>query len=268
VRLEVSGATIGLGGRHIVEYVDLVVEPGQFVGLLGPNGSGKTTLLRSVYRALRPISGSVQVAGDDVWALSARASALRTAAVLQDGGGDFEFSVRETVQLGRVPHHGLLDRLTAEDAHVVASALRTAGAEHLAERPVRSLSGGERQRVHVARALAQGAPVVVLDEPTNHLDISAQLELLDLLRGLPLTVLAALHDLNLAAAYCDRIYVLKAGRVVAAGPTAEVLTTELVEEVYGVAAHRSTNPLTGRPTLHFGAAMTPTIDATTDGRRT
>jgi iron complex transport system ATP-binding protein len=257
MRVELTDVSLELAGRVIVENASLHAAEGQFVGLIGPNGSGKTTLLRAVYRALEPVGGQVRVGGEDVWRLSARASAQRTAVVLQNGGSDFEFSVREVVGLGRVPHHGLFDRSTGSDADIVEQTMATAGVTHLAERLVTTLSGGERQRVYLARALAQRTPVVVLDEPTNHLDISAQFDLLNLISGLPVTVFAALHDLNLAAAYCDVIYVLADGHVVAHGAPADVLTPETVRRVYGVEAHCTTNPLTGRMALHFAQAALP-----------
>lgn len=253
MHVAVEAVSVDIAGRRIVTDGVLRAEPGTMVGLIGPNGSGKSTLLRTVYRALRPAAGRVLLDGEDVWRLPARAAAQRTAVVLQDDASEFEFTVREVVELGRVPHKRLLDRDTAADAAIVTDALARAGAADLADRLVSTLSGGERQRVFLARALAQQTPVLVLDEPTNHLDVSAQLQLLDLLARLPATVVAALHDLNLAAAYCDEIYVLVGGRVLTHGPTRDVLTPDLVRDVYGIAAHRTTNPLTGRPALHFAA---------------
>jgi iron complex transport system ATP-binding protein len=256
MRVRAEGVAVEIGGHRIVSDGVLRAEPGTMVGLIGPNGSGKSTLLRTVYRALRPVAGRVLLGDDEVWRLTARAAARRTAVVLQDDPTEFEFTVREVVELGRVPHKRLLVRDTAADWAVVADALARAGVAGLADRLVSTLSGGERQRVFLARALAQQTPVLVLDEPTNHLDVSAQLQLLELLHRIPATVVAALHDLNLAAAYCDEVYVLVAGRVVTSGPVRDVLTPELIARVYGVTAHCSTNPLTGRLSLHF-AAGTP-----------
>ncbi|ODU00285.1 MAG: hypothetical protein ABS81_24145 [Pseudonocardia sp. SCN 72-86] len=251
MRVEVEGVDVEIAGRTIVAGAVLRAEPGTVVGLLGPNGSGKTTLLRTVHRALRPHAGTVHVGGDDVWRLAPRTAARRAAVVMQDDPTDFEFTVREVVELGRVPHQGLLSRDPAADAATVADAMRTARVDGLADRLISTLSGGERQRVFLARALAQSTPVLVLDEPTNHLDVRAQVELLELLRGLRVTVVAALHDLNLAAAYCDDVVVMRDGRVVAQGPMADVLVPDLVSRVYGVAAARGVNALTGRPSFTF-----------------
>ncbi|GAA1829403.1 ABC transporter ATP-binding protein [Pseudonocardia ailaonensis] len=251
MRVDAEGIDVEIAGRTVVAGAVLRAEPGTVVGLLGPNGSGKTTLLRTLHRVLRPAAGSVHIGGHDVWGLTPRAAARRTAVVLQDDPTDFEFTVREVVELGRVPHQGLLRRDPAGDAAAVDDAMAVARVDGLAERLVSTLSGGERQRVFLARALAQRTPVLVLDEPTNHLDIRAQLELLELVRGLGVTVVAALHDLNLAAAHCDDVVVLHGGRVRAHGPATDVLVPDLVSRVFDVAAARGTNPLTGRPMFMF-----------------
>jgi iron complex transport system ATP-binding protein len=258
MKVTFDAVTVTRGGERLVDGIALDVEAGRLVGIVGPNGSGKTTLLKTAYRAMRPSAGSVVVGSDDVWRMPARHGALRVAAVLQDDRTDFAFTVRETVETGRIPH-GRRSRRAEEE--IVDGAMRTAGVDAFADRLVGSLSGGERQRVFVARALAQQTPVIVLDEPTNHLDVSAQLELLELLRSLPVTVVAALHDLNLAAAYCDEVHVVHGGRVVASGPTSEVLTPETILQVYGVAAACATNPLTGRPAIFF--APSPRTDPNT-----
>jgi iron complex transport system ATP-binding protein len=221
----------------VLRGVRLEARAGDIVGLIGPNGSGKSTLLRTVYRSLRPTGGVVRVGGDDVWRLSPRTAARRTAAVLQDqGAGPTALTVAEVVALGRTPHHGLLGRDGAADQLAVEEALDTCGARRLADRDFGSLSGGERQRVLLARALAQRPRLLVLDELTNHLDIRARFELLDLIRAAGITTLAVLHDLDLAVRLCDRLVVLHEGAVAAAGPVLDVLTPAVFREVFGVRA--------------------------------
>lgn len=252
MKLELESVSVELGDVRIVSDVDLVVEPGELVGLIGPNGSGKSTLLRTIYRALRPCAGTVRLDGRDLWReLAPRAAARRTGAVMQETPGQFDFSVVEVVQMGRTPHKRLLEADDAHDEAVIADALRRVDMLDRAGRLFSTLSGGEKQRVLVARALAQETELLVLDEPTNHLDISHQLELLELIRELGLTTIAALHDLNLAATYCERLYVLADGKLVRHGRIAEVLTPGLIAEVFGVRAELGTHPITGLPHLAF-----------------
>jgi iron complex transport system ATP-binding protein len=253
MRLTVAGVHVALDRTPVLRDVDLAVEPGDFVGLVGPNGSGKSTLLRTVYRSLRPDAGVVRLGGDDVWALSARTAARRTAAVLQDGPAAGGLTVAEVVALGRTPHQGLFDRESARDRDTVADALARSGAAPFAHRVFASLSGGERQRVLLARALAQEPTLLVLDEPTNHLDIRARFELLSLIHELGITTLAVLHDLDLAARSCDRLIVLDAGRVVAAGPVVDALTGPVLRDVFGVNASTTRHP-DGVVRIHYAAA--------------
>ncbi len=252
MRLDLNGLAVTLDGVPILDSVDLAVDSGAFVAVLGPNGSGKSTLLRVVYRAIRPVRGSVCLNGDELWTLSAREAATRRAVVAQQASGG-DYTVSEIVSMGRSPHQGLLDLETHRDRKIVVDALRRVGMSHAVRRPMSTLSGGERQRVFIARALAQQAPLMVLDEPTNHLDLRSQLEVLRLTRSLGLTVLAALHDLNHALALADQVLVLDRGRVAAAGPPAEVLTPSLIGQVFGVDAQVGTHPLTGAAYLFFAA---------------
>ncbi|HWM36193.1 MAG TPA: ABC transporter ATP-binding protein [Streptomyces sp.] len=250
--LVVDGVTLTTQGAHrLVEDVSLTARPGEVIGLIGPNGSGKSSLLRAVYRALRPVIGQVRVDGTDAWSLPSRQLARTVAAVVQESGADFDLTVREVVAMGRTPHKRLLSGDTPEDAELIDSALATVDTTELADRPFDQLSGGERQRVLIARALTQQPSLLVLDEPTNHLDIRHQLEVLNALRRLPATVLIALHDLNLAAYYSDRLYVLHDGEVTASGPPAEILTPRLLAEIYGVASEVSIHPHTGAPQVTF-----------------
>ncbi|NJO82310.1 MAG: ABC transporter ATP-binding protein [Blastochloris sp.] len=246
MRLELTAVSWGVAEARIVREVSLDCPPGSFVGLIGPNGSGKSSLLRCVYRVLQPDAGTIHLDNDEVWELNARQAAQRIGVVLQEHSGEFDFSVREMVFMGRAPHKALFERDTAADLQIVEVALRKVNMLAFAERSFLTLSGGEKQRVLVARALAQQTRFLVLDEPTNHLDIRYQLEVLDLVRALGVTTIAALHDLNLAALYADRLYVLKEGALAASGPPEDVLTPELIQAVYGVRAEVAPHPATGR----------------------
>lgn len=248
MRLDIDEVTIEAAGARLADGVRLSAGSGAFVGLVGPNGSGKSTLLRSVYRALRPTSGVVRLDGEDLHAMDARAAARVLAALPQESSAEFDFTVAEVVAMGRLPHR---DRTAASDREICARAMTRTGVAHLADRGFPGLSGGEKQRVLIARALAQQPRVLVLDEPTNHLDIAHQLEVLSLVRADGLTVLAALHDLNLAAAHCDVLYVIAGGRIVASGPPRDVLRPPLLAEVFGVRAHPVPHPETGALQLLF-----------------
>ncbi|MFJ2773327.1 ABC transporter ATP-binding protein [Streptomyces sp. NPDC087300] len=249
--LRTEGLSYEIDGKLLVDGVDLTAAPGETVGVVGPNGSGKTTLLRCVYGTLRASRGRALLDGDDLGAMPAKARARRLATVPQDGQAAFELTVQQVVAMGRSPHKRFWEADTAADEELVRAALDRVGVAALSHRSFPSLSGGERQRALMARALVQRPTLVVLDEPTNHLDIRYQLEILSLVRELGTTNLLALHDLNLAAYYCDRLYVLNGGRLVVSGPPEEVLTAELLATVYGVTAEVSTHPVTGAPTVVY-----------------
>ncbi|MEU4508174.1 ABC transporter ATP-binding protein [Nonomuraea wenchangensis] len=238
-------------GRPIVDGITVDFPPGGLTGLLGPNGSGKSTFLRLLAGLLRPRGGTVLLDGHDLDGLPRRDVARRLAVVAQEVSTDAELTVLEVALLGRIPHHRRLAAPTGDDDLVRARrALRRCGVAGLEHRRWSTLSGGERQRVNIARALAQEPTELLLDEPTNHLDIAHQLALLDLLTATPVTVVTALHDLNLAAQYCDQLLLLHEGRLVAAGPPGQVLTEETVERVYQVQAE-ITRSAAGHPSLRF-----------------
>lgn len=205
-----------------------------FTGIIGPNGSGKSTLLKCIYRVLKPSAGAVYLNGENLGKLSVKQSAREMAVVAQHNNYNFDFSVQQVVLMGRSPHKRMLERDTKEDYAIAAQALHTVGMEEFAHRTFSTLSGGEQQRVILARALAQQAPCLILDEPTNHLDITYQLELLKIVKRLDVTVVAAIHDLNLAAAFCDRIYAVQEGRIAADGTPAQVLTPKFIRQLYHV----------------------------------
>ena len=209
---------------------------GAVVWFTGLSGSGKSTLLKCIYRVLQPSGGAVYLDGRALSEYSYKASARRVAVVAQHNYYNFDFSVQDVVMMGRAPHKRALDRDNAQDRQMAARALETVGMADFARRSFSTLSGGEQQRVILARALAQDTPCLILDEPTNHLDLKFQLQLMDIVKGLDRTVIAAIHDLNIAAMYCDRLYAVREGGVVASGRPEEVLTPELIRAVYEVEA--------------------------------
>ena len=233
--IAIDGLRVTLGGRPVVDGVSLGVPAGQWVGLIGPNGAGKTTLLRAIAGLVR-YEGRVTLHGSDAAALGRRERAQALAVVPQDPLTPPWMTVAEYVLLGRTPHLGALARESEGDREVAARSLARLDLAGYGDRPLGTLSGGERQRVVVARALAQEASIVLLDEPTAALDVGHQqqaLELLDTLRGeRELTLVAAMHDLTLAAQYAERMVLLDAGRVVADGPPAEVLTEDALARHY------------------------------------
>jgi iron complex transport system ATP-binding protein len=223
----------------VLDGVTLLVPPALLVGLVGPNGAGKTTLLRVVAGLLRPEAGTVWVEGRQPHATPAAEMARLVAVLPQHPVLPAGVSVREAVGWGRLPHLGRFSRPGHEDLRAVDDALARTDVTALADRDTGALSGGERQRVLIARALAQTPRVLLLDEPTAHLDLGHQVEIMRMLQGLArdgLAIVAALHDLTLAAGYCDHVVVLGAGRLLASGVPAYVVTEEVVAAAYGPAA--------------------------------
>jgi iron complex transport system ATP-binding protein len=236
--IEASRVSWRYGENPVIDGVSVIARPGRVLGLIGPNGSGKTTLLRLLYGALRSPTGQVVVDGNDLSTLPAHEAARRLAVVIQETGGETTLTVAEMVLLGRGPHLSTFQRTSRVDHEIAARCLARVGAAHLGARPFARLSGGERQRVLIARALAQQATHLLLDEPTNHLDIRYQHEILHLVRTLDTCSIVVLHDLNLAARYCDDLVLLGGCGVVAAGPVGEVLDPTILEPVYGIGIRR------------------------------
>lgn len=228
-----------LGNTEILRGIDFEANKGEFVGIIGPNGSGKSTLLRCLYRVLTPSEGAVFLDGKELSSYRVKESAQKLAVVAQHNYYNFEFSVRDVVMMGRAPHKRALDRDTAEDYQIMRQSLKAVGMQEFEERSFSTLSGGEQQRIILARALAQQTPCLILDEPTNHLDIKYQLWLMDIVKNLDCTVISAVHDLNIAAMYCDRLYAMKQGKLIAQGTPHELLTPDLIRELYEVDAEVS-----------------------------
>ncbi len=234
--LSLTNISWSAGDKSVLSEIDLKVHAGEFVGLIGPNGSGKSSLLRTIFRYLEADSGRIAFNGRDITTFSIRESAQQIATVLQERGSEFNLTVFDVVMMGRTPHKRIFEFDSDDDVRLAEKALAEVGLTALRTRSVASLSGGELQRTLLARALCQQSQLLLLDEPTNHLDIRYQLEIMQLIKRLGIASLAALHELNLAAMFCSRLYVLAAGKVVASGSPREVLTRELLSEVYGVCA--------------------------------
>jgi iron complex transport system ATP-binding protein len=253
IELEACEVTAGYDGDPVLNRVSVALRQGEFVGLIGPNGCGKSTLLKCLSRILKPRAGRIALDGRDLYAMTHREIARRMAFVPQQETALFEFAVRDLVLMGRHPHLERWKGETEGDYRIVAQALADADILHLADRPVTQLSGGEHRRVLLARALAQQTPLLLLDEPTAHLDVTHQAELLDLVHRQTRTqgqgALAALHDLNQAAQFCDRLILMCRGRVVAEGAPEAVLTADNLKVAYNAESQIGTNPVTGRPML-------------------
>lgn len=248
-RIDIENVDVRLGGVQILDSVSAHVDDGRFVGLVGPNGAGKSTLLRTINAILKPAAGTVLLDDEDVHDLSAKAASRRVATVPQDTTLSFEFDVRDVVAMGRTPYQSRFGgREAVDDAHVDRALERTE-TDVFADRSIDEVSGGERQRVILARALAQDAPILLLDEPTASLDINHQVQTLELVRELVdeegKTVIAAIHDLNLAAHYCDDLVLVADGRVLATGTPDDVLTESNLETAFGTRAVVSRHPITG-----------------------
>ncbi|WP_394298121.1 ATP-binding cassette domain-containing protein, partial [Halorubrum saccharovorum] len=250
--MEVSDLSVSFGDVPVVSGVDFRVERGSLTGLVGPNGAGKTTVLRAIKGTLSPDAGEVQLDGDPTDSLSAREAGRRVASVPQETSLAFDFRVRQIVEMGRTPHLGRFDGHGPDDERAVREAIEAAGVARFADRAITEVSGGERQRVLLARALAQETPSLLLDEPTASLDVNHAVRTLELVRDLVddgRAALAAIHDLDMAARYCDRIVLLANGGVRAVGPPAEVLTADALRDAFDAEAFVGESPATGTPTV-------------------
>lgn len=247
--IEIKDMDVQLGGMAVLDAVSATIEDGRFIGLVGPNGAGKSTLLRAVGAVLKPDSGTVLLDGERVHALPSRAASRRVATVPQDTSLSFDFDVRDVVAMGRTPYRSRFRSSADVDGETaVAAALSRTDTEPFADRSISAVSGGERQRVVLARALAQDTPVLLLDEPTASLDINHQIRTLELVRDLAnegKTVIAAIHDLNLAAHYCDELLLLSEGTILDSGAPEEVLTESNLKEAFDTRAVVSRHPVTG-----------------------
>jgi iron complex transport system ATP-binding protein len=236
-KLEVKGVTLSYNHAPVVDSVSFQLQPGELVGLIGPNGCGKSTIIKALSRVLGLRSGEIRLDGKEIKHISHSELAKVIGVVPQNPNLPETFTVMEVVLLGRNPHLGWLRSESTHDFAIARQAMEQTGVAELADRKIGELSGGEKQRVTIARVLAQQPQAILLDEPTANLDIAHQIEVLNLMKGLcherKLAVLIALHDLNMAAQYCDRLILLKKGRLYAQGVAQQVITSDNIKEVYG-----------------------------------
>lgn len=225
---------MNLGGTPILKGINTHIKNKEFVGIIGPNGCGKSTFLKTIYRVLKPDYGCIYIDHQPLDDMVYKESAKKMAVVSQHNNYDFDFTVSEMVLMGRSPYKKNMQRDTKEDYDIIDECLEKVGMSSYKNRIFSSLSGGEQQRIILARALAQKTESMILDEPTNHLDIKYQLQILDTVKDLGITVISAFHDLNIAAMYCDKIYALQAGKVVSYGTPEEVITPEMIRNLYEV----------------------------------
>lgn len=236
MNIKAENINVVLDENDILKNINIEVDNKEVVGIIGPNGSGKSTFLKCIYRVLKPSSGIIKLDDVSIQSIPVKESSKKVAVLSQHNNYNFDFTVKDIVLMGRSPHKKFMERDNKEDYDIVHDALKKVDMINFKDRSFQSLSGGEQQRVILARALAQQPKCLILDEPTNHLDIKYQLQVMRIVKSLNIEVIAAIHDLNIAAMYCDKIYVLKDGKIVKYGTPKEVLTTQLIKNVYEVDA--------------------------------
>ena len=234
--IEIRNLKYSIDDINILDDVSVLVEQNKRVGVIGPNGSGKTTLLKHIYRALPPEKKTVFVYGQEIEQIAFRDSAKKITVVKQENVSDFDYTVEEMVLLGRTPYRKYFESYTKEDHEKCLHALETIGMKDYMKRSFNKLSGGEKQRVLIARSLAQEADIFVLDEPTNHLDVYYQWAIMQMIKKLHTTVVGVFHELNLASYFCDYLYVLERGKIIAGGKPSEIITHDLLADVFKIDA--------------------------------
>ncbi|HCL4437725.1 TPA: ABC transporter ATP-binding protein [Clostridium botulinum] len=251
MKLKLEGIKYDIGSKELLRGIDLNVEKNHFVGLIGPNGCGKTTLLKNIYRYLTPKEGSVYIDDKNIYGMKNKELSRLMAIVMQEHSLEFDFSVKEIVAMGRFSSNNRFASVDGDDEKLIEKSLKNVGLEECEDRSFLSLSGGEKQRVMIAMALCQNTELIVLDEPTNHLDIKYQLQIIHMLRHLDITTFTTLHDMNMAATFCDYIYVMKKGKIVTHGTVEKIFTEEMFREVFEVEAHIYRNPYNNKLNVSY-----------------
>ena len=249
--LEIEHLSWSCANKVILDDINLVLEEGSFVGLIGPNGSGKSSLMRCCYRMNKPSAGVIKLLGQNIWTHSLKDNAKQIAVILQEHHDHLGLSVREVVMQGLAPHKSLFEWDTKEDHQFVSQVITDLDLSTIKDSLFSNLSGGEKQRVMLARAIVQRPKLLIMDEPTNHLDVHYQIDLLNKVKALNISVLASFHDLNLAAAFCDRLLVLDGGKLVASGQCDQVLTEQMISSVFNARVIVDSHPGSNLPRVSY-----------------
>lgn len=244
MKLEMNNLSYSIDNEKLLHDISIKIKEGEFVGIVGPNGCGKSTLLKNIYRVYRPKFGDIFIDGEEIQKLSSRKIARKMAVMVQENNVEFDISVLNMVLLGRYAHKKILEDDSPKDIEIARESLKKVGLEKYEDRSFLSLSGGEKQRVLIARVIAQQSKFIILDEPTNHLDIRYQFQIMNIVSSADITVLASIHDLNMAALYCDMIFIMYEGEIIDYGSPQRVITTEMIKKVFGVNSIIEPNPVT------------------------
>lgn len=250
-KLQVENLRFSIDKKEILKGISFEVPKGSFIGVIGPNGCGKSTLLKNIYRLHKPSSGSIILDDKELSNMKDKECAKEIAVLAQEGSSQFDFTVEQIVKMGRYPYKSIFEDYSKHDLKMVKDMLKKVGLDDYSGRSFSKLSGGEKQRTLIARALVQNTDFLILDEPTNHLDIGYQIQLMDLVKSLNITTLSAIHDMNIASMYCDYIVVMKKGQVIKFGTVEEVITSEMLKEVFGVNAYVGVNPINKKLQVSF-----------------
>ncbi len=250
-KVKIKNLRFSIDKKEILKDISFEVPKGSFIGIIGPNGSGKSTLLKNIYRLYKPSSGSIILDNKDLSKMKDKDCAKEIAVLAQESNSQFDFTVEQIVKMGRYPYKSILEDYSKDDIKMVNDMLEKVGLNNYSDRSFSKLSGGEKQRTLIARALVQNTDFLILDEPTNHLDIGYQIQLMDLIKSLNITTLSAIHDMNIASMYCDYLIVMKDGQVKKFGKVEEVITSEMLKDVFGVNAYVGVNPINNKLQVSF-----------------
>lgn len=251
IKLKVENLKFNIDKKEILKDISFEVPRGSFVGIIGPNGCGKSTLLKNIYRLYKPSSGKITLDNKDLTKMKDKDCAKEIAVLAQESNSQFDFTVEQIVKMGRYPYKSIFEDYSKSDLQMVKDTLEKVGLNNYSNRSFSNLSGGEKQRTLIARALVQNTDFLILDEPTNHLDIGYQIQLMDLIKSLNITTLSAIHDMNMASMYCDYLIVMKNGQIKDFGKVKDVITPEMLKEIFGVNAYVGINPINNKLQVSF-----------------